>query len=218
MRFLYILLLMPFLSACDMPFQTRSEIEEQKQGKESQKQVVAIQQAEKQSRLDDMDSDLRALGGRVETLEYNQRNSQQGNNQETQNLKAQVTQLDGRLKALEQHVDATEQRLIAAIQAIGKTESPSKSDDESAKPKNSTYSEADEYFEEKDHKRAIVKFQEYLDKNPKGKYAAEATYKIGLCFKELKDKKTATEFFKETVEKFPGTPSAKKAQQRLKGK
>lgn len=74
----------------------------------------------------------------------------------------------------------------------------------------------DDAFAAKDWKGAVVIYQKYRDKYPKGKKFVEATYKIGICFKELKLKSEAKTFFDEVIEKFPSSPEAKKAKSQLK--
>ena len=52
--------------------------------------------------------------------------------------------------------------------------------------------------------------------NPKGKRYADATYKIGMSFQELKLKDDAKAFYQEVIQKFPKSSEAKKAEVRLK--
>jgi TolA-binding protein len=71
-------------------------------------------------------------------------------------------------------------------------------------------------FEDKKWKEAILSFEQYREKNPKGKHAAEAAYKTGVCFQELGMIEEAKVFYQDVLAKFPQSDMAKKAQSRLK--
>jgi TolA-binding protein len=204
-----------WLFGCDM-MMTRGDVKKQEEEKELKEQVSTIQKsrADNELRYSDLQNDIRTVAGRVDTLDHNQQVSNQNNKQEIESLKKTIEAQNEKIKLLEQHVDTSEQRLLTAM-GSGETKSTSGAVKEGKKSDSDLFSEADALLAAKEFKRAIVKYQAYRDKYPKGRQAPEATYKIGVCFAELGLKKDAKEFYKETLDSYPGTPSAKKAKYRL---
>jgi len=207
------------LTGCDM-MMTRKDVKKQEEEKQLKDSVANIQRskADHEMRYSDLQNDLRVVAGRVDTLDHNQQTSQQSHKHEIDNLKKTIDAQNEKMKLLEQHLDATEQRLIAAINAgaaSGSVPSSQPVVKDVKKSEIDIFSEADALLAAKEFKRSIVKYQAYREKFPKGPKASEATYKIGVCFSEMGLKKDAKEFYKETIDMYPGTPSAKKAKYRL---
>lgn len=210
--------------------QTRDDINQAEDKRQIREQVSSIQKvkADNEAKINDVQTELRQLSGRVETMEYASRNNQGAGKAELEQLKKTVEAQNEKIKALEQHIEATETRLLGAIQSINappapppakedkakKGEKPSKKVEDSDKG-GDQFNEAEALFGEKEYKRAIVKYEAYREGRTKGAKAAEATYKIGVCFDELGMKKEAKEFYQEVLEKFSGSKSAKKAKYRL---
>jgi TolA-binding protein len=86
---------------------------------------------------------------------------------------------------------------------------------EKTSPKDS-FQVAEDSFDKKDWKKAILNYNRFRDANPKSKKFAEATYKIGVCFQELGMKDEAKTFYDEVIGKYPNSSDAKKARTRLK--
>lgn len=204
------------LAGCP-PFTTREEIRQQEDEKQLKDQVSTIQKthADSEQKYGDIQNDIRVIAGRVDSVEHNQDVSSREMRSEIENLKKQVIAENEKIKLLEQHVDSTEVKLTNAIQAIGTGGSQASSVSGSRSEKLSPLEEADQHFKNKEFKKAIVNYQAYLEKHEKGVKAAEATYKIGVCFSELGMKKNAKEFYVATIENFSGTTFAKKAKIRL---
>jgi TolA-binding protein len=80
----------------------------------------------------------------------------------------------------------------------------------------SEFDQAEKLFSEKKWQQAILKYQEYRDRNPRGRHFAEATYKIGVCFQELGMNKEAKTFYDEVIARFPNTPQSRRAQTRTR--
>lgn len=74
---------------------------------------------------------------------------------------------------------------------------------------------AEQHMAAKSWRRAILEFENYRKKYPKGRRVDMATYLIGVCFQELKLNEEAKAFYRETIEKFPKTEAARKAKYRL---
>jgi TolA-binding protein len=102
---------------------------------------------------------------------------------------------------------------VETLAANGGSSSSRKSSSTSTK---STYETAEANFQKKAWKDAIVEYQKYRDRNPKGRHYSESTYKIGVCFQELGMRDEAKSFYSEVIAKFPKTKSADKAKIRLK--
>ncbi len=75
--------------------------------------------------------------------------------------------------------------------------------------------QAEENFKNKNWKQAIFAYEEFRKKNPQSGKFAEATLNIGLSFQNLDLKKEGRVFLQEVLDRFPGSPSAKKAKQAL---
>ena len=72
------------------------------------------------------------------------------------------------------------------------------------------------YSDAGDNKKAIITFQDFVDKYPKSKNVANAVYAQAECFIALNQKQEAVVFLKDIVQRFPKTTEAKLAKQRLK--
>jgi len=72
------------------------------------------------------------------------------------------------------------------------------------------------YADSGDHKKAIITFQEFIDKYPKSKNIANAVYSQADSFMALGQKQEAQVFFKDVMQRFPRTKEASLAKQRLK--
>lgn len=207
------------LSACSL--MTRDDIKKEDENKQLRDQVSSIEKskADNEAHYNDLENDLRAMSGRVDTLDHNEQMDAKNQDKVLDDLKKVIDAQNDKIKMLEQHIDATETRLTAAIQAMATAPAPQpepKSEAKEGKSKDGgLYGEAENLFNQKDFKHAIIKYQAYRDKNPKGSKLAEATYKIAVCFSELGQKKDAKDFYQETIDSYPGTSAAKKAKLRL---
>lgn len=223
LNFVVLALGLSVLSGCLL--QTREDLEKQNEDKQLKEQVSSIQKskADTEVRYSDLESEIRALNGRSETLEHNQQVYHQASVQDTVAMKKAIEAQNDRAKLIEQRLDALDARLNSAIQTMASApaQTTSAPTAEAApvatgkKGDSKTYAEGEALFSKKEFKKALVKFNSYREKNPKGPKASEATYKIGVCLGELGLKKEAKEIYQETIDNFPGTPSAKKAKFRL---
>jgi TolA-binding protein len=210
------------LSGC---LQTRSGVKEQ-----DEKQVLRKQVAETSSRFGDLDEDVRRLNGRVEVLE--QRLSQQGSKSERsdQGQEARLKSQDEKLSAVRDEVlklSATVEQLTAQVagqqQALQSllanppaTNAPVRREERPASGASGLFEQAEALFAKKAFQDAILKYEDFRKANPRNRRLAEATYKIGLAFEELKSPEEAKAFYEEVVQRFPKTREAEKAQARLR--
>lgn len=187
------------------------------------------------SQVDERDELIRALNGRVESLESQiaeaNRDKATTSNQDAQKielLQEALVKMEAQIKALEaQQIQAKAQAEAAALAT--KREDPPvmkvvrKNSKESAKPAEKVASEktsnsyelAQGFFANKEWKKAILNYQKYVDDHPKGKDVSDSKYKIGVCFQELGMKEEAMAFFEEVVANYGKTDAGKKAKIRL---
>lgn len=202
---------------------TRAEMKEEEQRTLSQQQIVTMQKshaAETNSRMVEIDEQLRELNGRVEVVENKISNSGQEQDASKKNLVEQNQDLQRRMNLLQESMGKMEMQIAQLSNELAtmKTENSattSKKKEVNA-GKKGTYDQAQELFNQKDWKKAILSYQKYRDENPRGKYFADATYKIGVCFQELAMKDEAKTFYEEVASKYPNSEEARRAKTRLK--
>ncbi len=207
------------LTGCLM---TREDVKEAEQKRQMQDQVVHLQKntADTSNRFSEIESDVRQLSGRLEVVE---RQSALVNSDKEKQKKVdddKSADQAKRIAVLEEALGKMEEQLGALNQDVqslkeGKSSSAKVDDKGGKSPK--ALQEAESLFEQKEWKKAILSYQKFRDAHPKDKKLnAEATYKTGVCFQELKMKSEAKVFFEEAIAKYPGTDGAKRAGIRLK--
>lgn len=228
MRFLgalgfYLLLLSGCLVTRD---QIRETTARPSESSNSTPQVTPAQvtKAAQAARVDELEESLRQAMGRVEVLE-NQLSQMQSAQQSEQTKAADGAEVQQKLQAYEEALRSLEAQVQTLQSELNKAQTqtpakppfPTKPDATSEKAeKSGNFANAEEAFNSKDWKKAIVGYQKYRDLNPKGKWYSEATYKIGVSFQELGMNAEAKAFYDEVIAKFPNGKMAEKAKYRLK--
>ncbi len=158
------------------------------------------QMARMQITMQEINSQLRELSGRLEVVE--KQVSQNNLNMNSINVDQKLKNYEIALANLEAKVNSGNSVNVqnsniqtTNLNAFGRGES---------------------YFKQKDWQKAISEYQLYREQYPKGKDYSEATYKIGVCFQELNMKSEAKVFYQEAVSKYPRSKAAKKSKFRLK--
>ncbi|HEY8271564.1 MAG TPA: tetratricopeptide repeat protein [Pseudobdellovibrionaceae bacterium] len=207
---------------------TRTDVREIEQKQVIQQEVTKLQKtnADVSSRFSDVEDDLRTLRGRLEVLEHKKDQA----SQETDSVKRYATEqsadtnkkillLQEGLSNLEKTVFQLSAELngLRAEKAALVAQNNAAQARVAAESKRNPYELGQEFFEQKDWKKAILNYQRYRDENPNGKKIADATYKMGVSFQEMGMKDEAKTFFDELVSKHPNSNEAKKARIRLKG-
>jgi TolA-binding protein len=224
-RFMLTIIGLTVLVGC---LKTRAELEAEETGHVAEKVTVAQQQTTRREtvvkekappsayRFEEIDEQLRALNGRVDTLENvtSQLNALKAN--EKDGVSKEKREMDQKFVAYEEELKKMEAQIQALNEEVTRLKAPPPPPPEPAKSAKSVYDSAEEHFAAKKWKEAITNFQKYREQNPKGKQFADATYKIGVCFQELGMKDEAKAFFEEVTAKHPGTKEAKKAALRMK--
>ena len=80
---------------------------------------------------------------------------------------------------------------------------------------NVFYWKGETFYVENDYESAILSFQDVIDKYAGGEKAPDAMLKQGLSFQALKDKRNARILYELLLSKYPKSPAAGKARQKL---
>ena len=222
-RFMLVAIAGTLLVGC---LKTRAELEAEETGQQQERQTIAQQKiAGQQSapvkekappsayRFEEYDEQMRQLTGRVDSLE----NALQQMKTAKQGEKESGTKVDQKFLAYEDALKELEAQVTALTDEVARLKAPPPEPVVAPAVKGkASYESGEEYFVQKKWKDAIVKFQNYRDQNPKGKFYSDATYKIGVCFQEIGMKDEARSFLEEVTTKYPNSKEAKKAAFRLK--
>ncbi len=235
-QILTLILASAMASGC-VALKTRSEVrgeggnvEPQRQSSRAQRETVKEYNEPKAAavtaRSEDLDDQMRQLNGRVDSIEnlLNQINA--ANEGEKKSVTEMAKYTDQKFTAYEEELRKMEAKLSAVEQELAQvkaakaepapTPSAGSISGAIAGKGKTPYDEGEELLTAKKWKEAIVSYQKYRDTYPKGKMYGDSTYKIGVCFQELKMKDEAKAFFDEVISKFPGSKEAKKAAFRMK--
>lgn len=188
---------------------------------------------------DERDELIRTLNGRVEVLENTLDTLQKDREAEKIQSEQKLTALQEALVKLEKQIsgeDTTEKSSSDSSKPVGATDDLQSSDeiaarvkaDKKTETKTDTkvaekksdkklgpYETAQELFDNKKWKEAILNYHKYTDESPKGKNVADAKYKIGVSFQELGMKEEAMAYFEEVVANYQSTDAGKKSKARL---
>ncbi len=241
LKFSIVFVLSLALTSC---LKTRAEVGEEEQSQvynkksaENQRDARASQAPNQTTQgthsvVDERDDLIRTLNGRVENLE-NQINSLQkekstASEQEAQKivlLQEALNKMDAQLHKLEG--EQALNNLAAPTQhaeppahhpAASKMNSSDKNASVASGKVNAAsgpYDSAQDFFMNKEWKKAILNYQKYVDESPKGKNVADAKYKIGVCFQELGMKEESMAFYEEVIANYAKSEAGKKSKIRL---
>lgn len=201
---------------------TRNEVQESEQRSVNQQQVVQMQRvnADVGNRFSELEEEMRHLNGRVDVVENQIEKGQSGvelglkaSQQQTTELNQKVILLQEALIKMEKDLDS----MHVEVQALKSERGTSHTEKNVSSTKKDHYELAQDFFDKKDWKQAVLSYQKYRDESPKGAKWSEATYKIGVSFQELDMQDEAKTFYDEVVSKFPKSEEARRAKVRLKG-
>ncbi|MEC9283290.1 MAG: tetratricopeptide repeat protein [Bdellovibrionota bacterium] len=152
-----------------------------------------------------MASEIRRISGELQDLKDIKSEELRKSQENEMKLEERLKQMDARLAVYEQSIAALEEE-IRHLKTL-KTAKPT--------PKKGIFERAQDHMASKDWKKAILEFENYRKKYPKGRRVSLATYNIGVCFQELKLNEEAKAFYQETLDKYPKTDAFRKAKYRL---
>lgn len=211
---------LPFVSGC---LETRGTSKEQEEKQVLRSTVANLQQrtADVNARFQDIEDDLRKLNGRLEAMEARQSQSATKNEQGASAVQSRVNQNDviyrEEFTKLNKEIESLRGQLASMQEESSRAaQAQAAAADRAAKSEKNPYQVAEEKFDQKNWKEAILDYEKYRKQNPKGKQFAMATYKIGVSFEELGMADEAKSFYEEVLSKFPKTKEADKASTRLK--
>jgi TolA-binding protein len=219
MKLSLILLVPLFFIGC---LQTRSDVRAGEQGKVLQQQVSTLQKtnADVSNRFEEAIEQMRYLNGRVEVLE-NQVNQLKQELDTTNRNSTELNQVQSQKISLFQEsitkMESDQQRQLAELAAVKSAlqAEPAKSGPAQNPKVKNTFELGEILFAKKEYRQAILEYQKYREKFPKGKSVTAATYKMGVSFQELGLKDDAKAFFEEVVSRSPKSDEAKKSKARL---
>lgn len=211
MKKLSFVIFLPLILAGCLTTQAQLREEESKRA-----QVSAAQEkrAQEVARLDEFEDEFRSIRGRIEVVENQVAQANNGQAERFNNEKKARIDLESKFSAYEEALKKLEEQVVLLENEVKTLKS--KKDAAPAATAKDTFKNAEAAFGKKDWKQAIVEYEAYRKANPKGKNYSTATYKIGAAFHELNMKDEARSFYEEVVAKFPSSKEAKKASQKLK--
>jgi tol-pal system protein YbgF len=220
---------------------------------ESRNQQLRKQSAGLRALLEEMNEEIRILGGRVEELEYalkqEQQNAQELEKKREEKLDrlAELTdQQSERIVRMEQYLNLESSKKPVAVAAPGTPATKPSSEDELYRSAKQAFDQGDSeaarkgfqefisrypdsknadnaqfwigeiYYREKWYEKAILEYQNVIEKYPKGNKVPAALLKQGLAFSNIGDSANAKLILEELVRKYPKSNEAKVAAEKLK--
>ncbi|WII73604.1 tetratricopeptide repeat protein [Bdellovibrio sp. 22V] len=201
---------------------TRNEVRENEQRQVMQQQVVTLQRsnADVSNRFADLEEQMRHLNGRVDVVENRVGQNTSGAENALKSAHQQNAELNQKVQLLQEALTKMESQIFALnaqVNALNAAKAADTAERSARSAKKNVYEVAEDFFDKKDWKQAILNYQKYRDDSPKGSKFADATYKIGVSFQELGMRDEAKTFYDEVVSKFPKSEEARRAKIRLKG-
>lgn len=170
-------------------------------------QAAPVKPADPVSQRIEMAAEIRNLKGELQDIKDTKALEQQTNAQWRLEQDQKMQKLEAKLKIYEQSIAALEEEVVH-LKAL---KTPAKK-----VAKKGIFERAQGHMDDKNWKKAILEFENYRKKYPRGRRISLATYYIGVCFQELGLKDEAKVFYQETVDKYPKTTAFNKASYRLK--
>ncbi len=222
MKYLVVVLSSLAILGC---LKTRSEVKDTETRQAVQQQVATFQKntADSSNHVAELEDQMRMLNGRTEVLENRLSVKGQETDRDKKTLADQNTELYRKINLMQESMGKMEQQLsvLSTQMTVLEAQSQALSNARAAAPpptaKKSALDTAQDYFSQKEWKKAIVNYQKYIEESPKGKQVPEASYKMAVSFQELGLKDEAKVFFEEVITRFPKSEEAKHAKSRLKG-
>lgn len=180
---------------------TRSQIknsdsQDQSEGGASNEEKAATNQRVSRNEIEEIKNELTRISGKVEELDHTQQTNK------PQELKEYMTKLDERIADLEKN----QLLVMNELKAIKDKETAAAK--EAATPVSELFKSANFLLREKKYEEAAEKFRSILNKNVKGKEAAEAHFGLGESEYGLKNYKKAIVQYSKVQEVLPKSTHA----------
>ncbi len=151
--------------------------------------------------------------GTIKELNKRQENMEQN----LDNMSRQMTDMQRRLEVQEARIRNLERNYSEIYYKIGDIEeSRTASKPKKEKSADELYQEADKIYNKNQFQKAVLAYQVFIDTYPDDRRVADAYLKQGLSLIKIGSNKSATYFFKTLIDRFPGSPEADTARQKLK--
>jgi tol-pal system protein YbgF len=233
--------------------QQRQLRQELKSDVETRNQQLRKQSASLRALLEEMNEEIRILGGRVEEMEYALKQEQQNarelekKREEKLDRLAELTdQHAERIVRMEQYLNLESSKKPVATAAPATPATKPSSEDEIYRSAKQAFDQGDSeaarkgfqefirrypesknadnaqfwigeiYYREKWYEKAILEYQNVIEKFPKGNKVPAALLKQGLAFSNIGDNANAKLILEELVRKYPKSNEAKVAAEKLK--
>ena len=219
-----------------------------KAGTETSRKSTKKSVADTSARIDTLQADFQRLSGRFEELKYGAEKSSTQNNVflETANermtvaetktseleaqlakLKLTVTTLIDEKKQQEEAKESANDIYKAGLDAVNDKKTKEAKDKfkqylkeapDGPLANNAQFWIGESYYVEGNYERAILEYDEVLNKYPDGGKVPAAMLKQAMAFEKIKNLKTSQALFKKLVKKFPDSDEAKVAKKKIKTK
>lgn len=168
--------------------------------------VETVVKADPVSQKLEMAAELRRISGELQDIKDQKELETKKNEEFRQSQEMKLQLMQNKLVVYEQSIAALEEEIIHLKSLKAKPKAK----------KKGIFETAEDHMKNKDWKKAILEFENYRKKYPRGRRISLATYYIGVSFQELGLKEEAKAFFQETIDKYPKTSAYNKASYRLK--
>ncbi len=137
---------------------------------------------------------------------------------ETYNSKNErnIERIDNNQLLLAQEIETMQKKSITLDKKIKDVTDKNGEGNKGAPSANEIYSKADNSYKSRNYEDAILEFQQLIDTYPKDWRVPNAYLKQGNALINLGRKKEAAFFFKTLIDKYPNSPEANIAKQKLK--
>jgi tol-pal system protein YbgF len=167
-------------------------------------------QAEIQSRILDISSELQLLTGRFDENKYSMEKFLKDSSSEIDLLKAELTNIEGQIKDIKEKLNAFENRAKEAEKKaevpkkeLSQPQSPSSAEPSALKDKGAMYEEAYDAFKSKRYKEAREKFEAFIKEYPQDELTDNAQFWIAETYYAEKDYEGAILAYEVVLKKYP---------------
>jgi tol-pal system protein YbgF len=167
-------------------------------------------QAEIQSRILDISSELQLLTGRFDENKYSMEKFLKDSSSEIDLLKAELTNIEGQIKDIKEKLNASENRAKEAEKKaevpkkeLLQPQSPSSPEPSVLKDKGTMYEAAYDAFKNKRYKEAREKFEAFLKEYPQDELTDNAQFWIAETYYAEKDYEGAILAYEVVLKKYP---------------
>ena len=200
-------------------FVTREALREQEQKREITDKVSTLQRstADVNNRFADIEADQREIHGKVEVLENRMSQSSQAHEKYKKNSEELNSENQKKINVLQEEIAKMQDQISSLATELSAVKSaPAIGEKSETKNEKASFEIAEEHFDKKEWRKAILNYQKFREMKPKDKKVPEAIYKIGVSFQEMNMKDESKTFYDELIAKYPNSSEAKKAKIRIK--